>query len=120
MSKFGFDETEWAEAKDEAKAALQDRAKDRGTMTYSELVNRLNAISIDPHDLRLGNLLAEISTEEDAAGRGMLSAIVVHKNGDMQPGKGFFDLALSLGRNTNDPDKCWSDEVNKVYGAWAP
>jgi len=38
-------------------------------------------------------MLGEISQEEDAAGRGMLSVIVVHKVGDMQPGPGFFQLA---------------------------
>ena len=36
------------------------------------------------------------------AGRGMLSVIVVHKVGDMQPGPGFFQLAKKLGRDTSD------------------
>jgi len=35
-------------------------------------------------------------------GRGMLSVIVVHKEGDMQPGPGFFELAGELGRDTSD------------------
>jgi hypothetical protein len=35
-------------------------------------------------------MLGEISQEEDEAGHGMLSVIVVHKYGDMQPGPGFF------------------------------
>jgi hypothetical protein len=35
-------------------------------------------------------LLGQIPSEEDAAGRGMLTVIVVHKVGDMQPSPGFF------------------------------
>jgi hypothetical protein len=46
-------------------------------------------------------MLGEISLE-GAAGRGMLSVIVVHKDGDMQPGPGFFELAEELDRDTSD------------------
>ena len=47
-------------------------------------------------------MLGEISSEEDAAGRGMLTVLVVHRAGDMQPGPGFFELAKQLGRNTSN------------------
>ena len=43
-------------------------------------------------------------TVTHAAGRGMLSVIVVHKQGDMQPGPGFFELAQRLGRDTSDTE----------------
>jgi hypothetical protein len=46
---------------------------------------------LDPHDHVFHDLLVQISVEEDANGRGMLSAIVVHL-ADGQPGNGFFDL----------------------------
>ena len=42
-------------------------------------------------------MLDEVSTEEFDGGRGMLSVVVVHKYGDMEPGPGFFKLAESLG-----------------------
>ena len=50
----------------------------------------------------------------------MLTVIVVHKEGDMQPGPGFFELARELGRDTGDVLKCWVDEVRKVHAAWGP
>ena len=58
-------------------------------------------------------MLGQISEEEDAAGRGMLSVLVVHKDGDKMPGPGFFTLAKKLGRDISDRDKCWSDELTK-------
>jgi len=44
--------------------------------------------------------------------------IVVRKNGDMQPGPGFFELARSLGRDTSDILKCWIAELDKVHAVW--
>ena len=116
--KFGFSIENWESAKLEAKQALIERARVRGMMPYSELVHRIHAISIEAHDVRLSQLLAEISTEENAAGRGMISALVVHKVGDMQPGAGFFELAQLLGKNTRDILECWINEVKKVHSQW--
>ena len=86
---------------------------------YSELVRKMRTIRLEAHDPRLFALLGEISTNEDAEGRGMLTVIVVHKDGDMQPGPGFFELANSLGRDTSDIMKCWVDEFKKVHAYWA-
>jgi hypothetical protein len=72
-----------------------------------------------PHDPRLWHLLGEISRIESKAGRGMLSALVVHKRGDLQPGPGFFELADELGHDTSDIEKFWIQEVKKVFAAWA-
>jgi hypothetical protein len=84
---------------------------------YSDFVARLKAIHIDAHDQRLRHFLEEISTEESAAGRGMLTALVVHKRGDMQPGPGFLDLAQRLGHDTADIVKFWIEEVKRVFAA---
>jgi hypothetical protein len=43
----------------------------------------------------------------------LLSAIVV-LSADGQPGKGFFDLARQLDRDS-DSLACWVQEVNRVY-----
>ena len=37
----------------------------------------------------MSEMLGEIGTEENAAKRGILTVIVVHKSGDMEPGAGF-------------------------------
>lgn len=63
-------------------------------------------------------MLGEISEEEDSRGRGMLTVLVVHKNGEMRPGPGFSDLASRLGRDTSDIDACWIAEYERVTTAW--
>ena len=119
MTNFGFTSKEWAAAKQEAKELLTARAKLRGMIPYSDLAAKIKSIHLEAHDQRLFHLLGELSSEEDAAGRGMLSVIVVHKSGDMQPGPGFFELADQLGRDTSDILKCWVDELKKVHAFWS-
>lgn len=94
-------------------------ARRRAMMTYSELVREIQAISLQPHDPRLFHFLGEISSEEDHAGRGLLTVVVVHKYGDMEPGKGFYELAASLGRDTSDLQKCWIEELHGVHRTWS-
>lgn len=67
-----------------------ERAQIRGMLSYSDLVQQIHAVHLEPHHPRPAHLLGEISSEGDAAGRGMLTVVVVHKVGDMEPGDGFF------------------------------
>jgi hypothetical protein len=114
----GFPPDKWEAAKREAKTVLADCARKRQMIPYSVLTPKLHAIKLEYHDPRLFHFLGEISTEEYHAGRGMLSALVVHKYGDMQPGPGFFDCAHALGIKTPDITKFWIEEVKRVFAAW--
>ena len=96
------------------------RARQRAMITYSELVAEIRAVSLPAYDPRLDDLLGQLATAEAQAGRGMITPLVVHKHGDMEPGMGFLELAERLGRNTADRTKCWIEEVKKVYRAWQP
>jgi molybdopterin synthase catalytic subunit len=115
----GFTQAEWDAAKAEARNLMIERAKVRGMIPYSDLATKIKIVHLEAHDQRLFHLLGEISAEEDTAGRGMLSVIVVHKTGDMQPGPGFFELAKRLGRNTSNFLKCWVDELKRVHAVWS-
>jgi molybdopterin synthase catalytic subunit len=117
--KHGFAQSDWDAAKDEARVVMIERAKIRGMIPYSDLVKKMKSIKLDAHDPRLFHMLGEISSEEDAAGRGMLTVVVVHKVGDMQPGPGFFELAKLLGRDTTNKLRCWADELRKVHEIWS-
>lgn len=119
MTKYGFDYSAWELAKEEVKSLLIERAKLRGMIPYSDLVRQIKSINIEAHDQRLFQLLGEVSIEENSEGRGMLTVIVVHKQGDMQPGPGFFDLAKKLGKDTSDILSCWIKELKKVHGYWS-
>ena len=47
-------------------------------ITYSELVAEIRAVSLAAHDPPLDDLLRQLATAEAQAGRGMITAIVVH------------------------------------------
>ena len=118
-NKFGSPQETWELAKTQAIDALTQRAKVRGMMPYSELVQKIDAVKLEAHDPRLSELLMDISIDEEAKGRGMISALVVHKMGDMQPGTGFFELAKRLGKDTSDILACWITEVKRVHSIWS-
>lgn len=118
--RFGYPLETWDRARDEMTGILERCARQGTTIAYSELVARVQTIKLDPNDHALATMLGEISTESDAQGRGMLTVLVVHGDGDMRPGPGFFQLAKKLGRDVADRDRCWSDELSDVlskYGA---
>jgi len=119
MQKYGFDGAAWEAAIAEGTNLLIACARDRKMIPYSEFIQHIRSISFEgPHDPRLRPFLGEISKVESLAGRGMLSALVVHKRGDYQPGPGFFELAKELGHDTSDIEKFWIQEVKKVFAAW--
>jgi hypothetical protein len=110
----GYETASWGQAKLEAIRAIVGQAR-RGrppTISYSDLTKRINSILFDPHDSRFHLLLYEISVDEDAAGRGLISTLVVHKD-DERP-QGFWDMAKERGRDVIDRERCWSEEVGKV------
>jgi len=117
-TKYGYSIVDWNKAKKEMRQILINRAKVRGQIPYSELTKKIKTINIEPESYALAAMLGEISGEENAKGRGMLSVIVVHNSGDMQPGPGFFEFAKELGRDTSNILKCWVDELNKVHAYW--
>jgi molybdopterin synthase catalytic subunit len=96
-----------------------ERAKLRGMIPYSDLVAKIKAVKFLAHDTRLFHLLGEISVEEDGIGRGMLSVVVVHKYGDMQPGPGFFLLGQHLGYDTKNLLGFWVEQLKKVHSIWS-
>ena len=109
----------WDAAKAEVRRVLEEIAKAQlRHLFYSELSRQITSITFQPDGHDFHALLGQLSKESDAEGKGMISALVVHKE-DERPGKGFFSLAKDLGRDISDPEKCWSEEVIRVYGAYA-
>lgn len=114
----GYPEDKWNAAKEEMRVILIATAKAQRTIAYSDLVEKVNAIEIRERGQVISSILDEISSDEDAQGRGMLTVVVVHKYGDMLPGPGFFELARDRGRDTSDVTKCWIEELKKVHAYW--
>lgn len=118
-TRFGFTSAEWKRAKKEALRILSTRAAERGMIPYGDLAREVTSIKFEPHQSSLWWLIGEISEDEDKAGHGMLSVIVVHKHGDMEPGTGFFELAETLGRDVTDRTAFWVSELHQVHDYWS-
>lgn len=98
-------------------------AHSKGTITYGTLAPLAGLPPTGQHmATEMGHLLGEISEDEHNAGRPMLSAIAV-RNDTSMPGKGFFDLARTLGKLTASTTAAeanfWSNELNAVHVHWA-
>lgn len=105
----------WTKAKEEIRNVLIDVARRQSLITYLSLTNHVTTVALEPDSHALHEMLGEISIEENAGTRGLLSVVVVHKQGDKKPGPGFFKLAKQLGRDTSDTDMCWVKELQHVY-----
>lgn len=103
--------------KHEARKVLYAVAARQQVIPYSDLSGQISSVRMEPHDIRFGYFLGEISREDDAEGKGLTSVLVVHKN-DNRPGFGFFELAEDLGRDASDEEKCWSNELKAVHDYW--
>jgi hypothetical protein len=119
VMQYGYSDAAWGTAKAEATRLLREVAHGGSLIAYSVLASQIVAIPFAPRDQRFFYLLREISAEEFAAGRGMLTALVVHQAGDFRPGPGFFDLAHTLGLDTSDTDRLWAEQVKVVQSYWS-
>ena len=119
MSKYGYSEVDWERAKAEIRAILIGVAGAKDFISCAELVAQARSITFEPRDPKLWYMLREISSEENAAGRGMLTAVVTHARGDMMPGEGFFELAKALGYNPRDKLQFWLEEARTAHEQWS-
>jgi hypothetical protein len=99
-------------------AELITAAKFRGTVTYQEIAQLVGLPLVGNYmQKEVGRLLGEISMEEVANGRPMLSAAAVGVSGN--PGAGFFNLARELGKLGDDNEEgFWEAELKAVYETW--
>lgn len=117
--RFGFTKKQWDSFKAEARGILVIVASQRGMITYGELAARMTSIQVQPHDMVLWEIIGDVARDEEQAKRGLLSVVVVHKDGDMEPGGGFFDLAKATGRKTSDRTKLFVEELHRVHKVWS-
>ena len=115
-STYGFAPATWNTVKEAAKGAIIRNLKGNTVFTtYGDLVNDLKPL-IDfgtPRNAVFHCLLGQISDEEEEQGRGLLSALVVHKD-DLRPGAGFYSGAEKWGRDVTNPESCWAAEVRRL------
>ena len=114
-----FSTAEWTAGVAEMTAILQGKASSLSMITYSELSKHMQSVAIGYHDPAMDDMLLEVSRNEAAQGRGLLSA----DRGAQARGHGawerFYGLAESMGLDTSDRTACWIHELHKVHGYWS-
>ena len=118
-TRYGFPLEAWEMAKAEANELLQERARERGTITYGEICRAVSAIELKPRSWAIMGFLNEICTEADAVHGIMLASLVVRADSGM-PGDGYFRNAARLGRDVSDPEAYWRSEVERIYAVFSP
>ncbi|MDZ4181210.1 MAG: hypothetical protein U1E29_18570 [Coriobacteriia bacterium] len=118
-TRYGFPIDAWEAAKAQANALLQERARERRTITYAEICRAVEAIDLKPRSWAIMGFLNEICTEADAKHGIMLASLVVRADTGM-PGDGYFRNAARLGRDVSDPEAYWRSEVERIYDVFAP
>jgi hypothetical protein len=109
----------WETVKQEMRDLLIQFAKDKETVTYSQLTRMLQTVHIHYHSHILVRLLDELGDEEDAEGRPCLPALVVTKQTGM-PGGGFFaELSTELSQSPDALEEYWRTRVDEVFEYWA-
>ena len=100
-------------------AELVKAAEHSGLTTYQDVALLMGLPLQGSHmGKEVGRMLGEISEEELAAGRPMLSAVCVSAGG--VPGPGLYGLAQDLGRLEEGGDEAafWRNELDAVYKTW--
>jgi hypothetical protein len=107
-------------ALEETRRILITQAKRGEPITYLDLTKRIKSMKLIPNSYFLSKLLCSISMKEYSEGRGLLSAVVVHKHGNRLgiPGEGFFKLAPMIRYTEEEWPDAWRREVEKVFRHW--
>ena len=112
---FGLSEAQWTEAVRELREVILTAARERRMTSYSEVAARVTVTHVEPYSALMNHLLGAILDGEHAGGRPLLTSIVTHKDGDKEPGPGFYDMARTLGYRFNEPYLFWATQVQDVF-----
>jgi len=93
---------------------LKEVAHRREVITYSELVRNLEIP--DSFKRHIGPILGELNRKLHTKNLPLITAVVVNSETGM-PGKGFFELAMELGRLQRGEswEEFWQKEREMVY-----
>ena len=108
-------------------AELVARARSKpGRLAFYPEIAPLTGLNMDREEDRekISALLGQILEHEVANGRPLLTAIVVHRGNDNNPGEGFFSAATQLGKFNGSLEpmarlEFWVRQVGEVHQYWA-
>lgn len=119
MKKYGYSPESWSALKNEIRSILIRAATSvEQTISYTDLAETVQSACLKPFSQPLFAALTELSEEEDTAGRGMLSAVVIRKDRRKTRKSGFIKLAARRGRDVTNVRECWDAEIERVCNYW--
>lgn len=104
---------------------LLELARGGRLATYSDIAPLAGlSMNNDADRERISELLVEILMHEASEGRPLLTAVVVHRGNDNNPGEGFFSAATELHRFDGSRDplarlEFWVRQVQEVNSYWS-
>ena len=116
--RWGFSESEWADARCALETLLAEAGRARSTVTYGEVARRALGGRVSARSSALMELLGEVDTQADARVGCMVASLVVRADTGM-PGDGYFAFAArELGRPIDNREAFWRAEVERVWAAY--
>jgi len=106
---YGYTDPTWEKAIKQVARALREAARTEEDVSYTELVSRLDAVDLEPHDPRLTRLLDDTAQAYRPKAGCLITALAINKSTG-RPGGGFFDLASRLGLDVSDRDAFWLEQ----------
>jgi len=114
-AQFGMSDEQWDEAKAEVRAAILEAAYNRRVTWYGEAAAQVHSVHLGPHSALMNYLLGGVFEDEHSARRPALTSIVTHKDGNKEPGAGFYEMARTLGYRFQEPYLFWAQQVQDVF-----
>ena len=109
----------WQAVKEQIRALCIDAARNRETITYSDVIRALGPeAGLAPRSPIFHRLLGQMCHEENDAGRGLLCALVVAKSTGI-PGKAFFPTLIEARGCDEGPEACWERERDWLFDYWS-
>jgi hypothetical protein len=102
---------------------LEEQASKRHMTHYSELeavVWAQEGVRVEAWSPEMNWMLGEIADDCHAEGLPLLTAIVTHRSGDLEPGTGFYAKARSLGYNFAPTESYvfWARTTQDCFKHW--
>jgi hypothetical protein len=103
---------------------LLELASNRLLTSYSDIAPLAGLdMNAEKDRKKMSELLEEIARFEHGENRPMLTALVIHRGNDNNPGEGFFAIALELGLFQGSRDDImrttfWTQQVADVHAHW--
>ncbi|HTW98515.1 MAG TPA: hypothetical protein VMD59_07050 [Acidimicrobiales bacterium] len=124
-TRFGYTKEQWEQAVDAGVRILKDVAGAGGTISYTDLCERIFAVAdvrVVPGELALAHILGAISRATLGSDECAITALVVYK-GSADAGTGLYALAIEEGLLPKKPkadekDAFRVEHMNKAYAIW--